>query len=67
MMAELLGTEPVYIELLKGYSTPDGPIGGQTRVNLRNEHLSYVFTWYILSACTGYMWYRHFVRRLPII
>ncbi|KAH0955898.1 hypothetical protein HN011_006937 [Eciton burchellii] len=67
MMAELLGTEPVYIELSKGYSTPDGPIGSQTRVNLRNEHLSYVFTWYILSACTGYMWYRHFLRRLPII
>lgn len=22
-----------------------GPIGGQTRVTLRNEHLSYIITW----------------------
>ena len=22
-----------------------GPIGGQTRISLRNDHLQYVFTW----------------------
>ncbi|XP_011343201.1 surfeit locus protein 1 [Ooceraea biroi] len=66
-MAKESEAEPVYIELLARYSTPHGPIGGQTRVNLRNEHLSYIFTWYALSTCTGYMWYRYFVRKLPLL
>lgn len=66
-MAEMLETDPVYIELLAKYSLPHGPIGGQTRVNLRNEHLSYIFTWYALSACTGYMWYRYFLQKLPLL
>ena len=26
-------------------TVPGGPIGGQTRVTLRNEHLQYIFTW----------------------
>ncbi|KAF4517769.1 hypothetical protein B566_EDAN002974 [Ephemera danica] len=26
-------------------TVPKGPIGGQTRVTLRNEHMSYIFTW----------------------
>lgn len=65
-MAKIAEAEPVYIELLPGYSTPHGPIGGQTRVTLRNEHLSYIITWYGLSAATGYMWFRYFVQKLPL-
>lgn len=26
---------------------PGGPIGGQTRVTLRNEHMQYVITWFV--------------------
>ena len=26
-------------------TVPGGPVGGQTRVNLRNEHLQYIITW----------------------
>lgn len=37
------------------------PIANQTRVTLRNEHLSYVLTWYGLSAATATLWYRHFL------
>ncbi|KAL6430987.1 hypothetical protein ACFW04_007034 [Cataglyphis niger] len=66
-MAKVAEAEPVYIELLPGYSTPQGPIGGQTRVTLRNEHLSYIITWYGLSASTGYMWFRYFVQKLPLL
>lgn len=29
-----------------GSTTPGGPIGGQTRVTLRNEHMQYMVTWY---------------------
>jgi len=28
-----------------GTSVPGGPIGGQTNIQLRNEHLSYILTW----------------------
>ncbi|XP_070157835.1 surfeit locus protein 1 isoform X1 [Polyergus mexicanus] len=66
-MAKIAAAEPVYIELLPGYSTPRGPIGGQTRITLRNEHLSYIITWYGLSASTCYMWFRYFVQKLPLI
>ena len=30
-------------------STPGGPLGGQTRVTLRNEHMSYIITWWVAS------------------
>lgn len=66
-MAKIAEAEPVYIELLPGYSTPQGPVGGQTRITLRNEHLSYIITWYGLSASTGYMWFRYFVQKLPLL
>lgn len=66
-MAKVAEAEPVYIELLAEYGTPQGPIGGQTKVNLRNEHLSYIITWYSLSACTSYMWFRQFVQKLPLL
>uniref|UniRef100_A0A8C1TWC6 SURF1-like protein n=1 Tax=Cyprinus carpio TaxID=7962 RepID=A0A8C1TWC6_CYPCA len=49
------------------YSTiPDGPIGGQTRVTLRNEHRQYVITWYGLCAATSYMWYAKFIKRIAL-
>ncbi|XP_025990232.1 surfeit locus protein 1 isoform X2 [Solenopsis invicta] len=66
-MAKVAEAEPVYIELLAGYGTPQGPVGGQTKVTLRNEHLSYIITWYSLSACTSYMWFRQFVQKLPLL
>ncbi|XP_012224940.1 surfeit locus protein 1 isoform X2 [Linepithema humile] len=66
-MAKMAATEPVYIELLFGYGTSHGPIGGQTKVTLRNEHLSYIITWYTLSAITSYMWLRQFVQKLPLL
>ncbi|KYM94491.1 Surfeit locus protein 1 [Cyphomyrmex costatus] len=66
-MAKIAEAEPVYIELLAEYDTPQGPIGGQTKVALRNEHFSYIITWYSLFACTSYMWFRQFVQKLPLI
>ncbi|KAL0099277.1 hypothetical protein PUN28_020091 [Cardiocondyla obscurior] len=66
-MAKVAEAEPVYIELLAEYSTPQGPIAGQTKVTLRNEHLSYIITWYSLSVCTSYMWYRQFIQKLPLL
>ncbi|EXJ68690.1 uncharacterized protein A1O5_08484 [Cladophialophora psammophila CBS 110553] len=62
-MAQVVGAEPVWIEetmtpdLLVSYSREAKgiPIGRAPEVNLRNNHLQYIFTWYSLSAATTLM------------
>ncbi|CAH1993248.1 unnamed protein product [Acanthoscelides obtectus] len=60
-MAKLTHSDQIYLDATNDFDIPEGPIGGQTRVSLRNEHLSYILTWFSLSAATGYMWYKRFV------
>lgn len=60
-MAEAVGAAPVFLDADANSSVPDGPVGGQTNVTLRNEHLSYIFTWYALSAASAFMWIKKFV------
>ncbi|XP_044013762.1 surfeit locus protein 1 [Aphidius gifuensis] len=66
-MAEIAQTEPVYLDMIASDGVPGGPIAGQTRVTLRNEHTSYIITWYTLSALTTWMWIRQFIRKLPLL
>ncbi|KAK9532378.1 hypothetical protein VZT92_009762 [Zoarces viviparus] len=63
-MGSVTGAEPVFIDADFGSTTPGGPIGGQTRVTLRNEHMQYVVTWYGLCAATSYMWYAKFIKMI---
>ncbi|XP_078082291.1 surfeit locus protein 1 [Mustelus asterias] len=65
-MAQVAGTEPILIDADLESTVPGGPIGGQTRVTLRNEHLQYILTWYGLCAATSYMWFQKFVRKIAI-
>ncbi|KAG7209574.1 hypothetical protein KM043_015651 [Ampulex compressa] len=58
-------TAPIFIDATVEGTVPGGPIGGQTNTVLRNEHLSYIITWFSLSGATGYMWFRHFVQKIP--
>ncbi len=44
-MANKLNTLPIFIDADAESSVKGGPIGGQTRIQLRNEHLSYMLTW----------------------
>ncbi|XP_012576586.1 PREDICTED: surfeit locus protein 1, partial [Condylura cristata] len=62
-MARLTGAEPIFIDADFRSSVPGGPVGGQTRVTLRNEHLQYILTWYGLCAATSYLWCRKFLHR----
>lgn len=39
----------VYIDVAAGQTPGTYPIGGQTRVNLRNDHLEYALTWFALA------------------
>ncbi|XP_033643202.1 surfeit locus protein 1-like [Asterias rubens] len=56
-MSKVTGAEPVMIDADSSCDIPGGPIGGQSRVTLRNEHLQYMITWYSLSFLTGLMWF----------
>ncbi|TRY64006.1 hypothetical protein TCAL_00782 [Tigriopus californicus] len=57
-LAAYLNTDPIFIDACD--SVPNGPVGGQTRVTLRNDHLSYLLTWFSLAAATTYMWIKKF-------
>lgn len=62
-MAERTGSLPILVDADSASTVHGGPIGGQTRVYLRNEHLQYIITWYALSGVTAYMYYR--LRKSP--
>ncbi|KAM3911800.1 surfeit locus protein 1 [Leptodactylus fuscus] len=62
-MAKQTGAQPIYIEADLDSSVPGGPIGGQTRVALRNDHLQYSVTWFSLSAITSFLWFQKFIRK----
>ncbi|KAF6197481.1 hypothetical protein GE061_020164 [Apolygus lucorum] len=62
-MAEILDCSPIFLDACVESSVPGGPIGGQTRSSLRNEHLSYILTWFSLSGATSYMWYMKYIRK----
>ncbi|GAB1597625.1 surfeit locus protein 1-like [Argonauta hians] len=64
-MAESCGSAPIFIDADIHSTVTGGPLGGQTQVTLRNEHLTYIFTWYTLSAITVWMWFRMFRRPPP--
>ena len=44
-LAAKLGTDPIFIDADEFSTVPKGPIGGQTRINFRNDHMSYLLTW----------------------
>ncbi|XP_037819407.1 SURF1-like protein [Lucilia sericata] len=64
-MSALTGAQPVFLDASYASSVPGGPIGGQTRITLRNDHLSYLITWYSLSLATAFLWYRTILKRKP--
>jgi surfeit locus 1 family protein len=64
-MCAQTGADPYFIDAKYDPSMKVGPVGGQTRASLRNEHLSYVITWYSLSILTGILWYRTIYKRIP--
>lgn len=63
-MCRQTGSDPIFLDATVDSSVDGGPLGGQTRVSLRNEHMSYIITWFSLSGLTSLMWYRQIVKRL---
>lgn len=64
-LAMYLNTAPVFLDLkvdrLIGKSYP---IPNQTNIQLRNEHMSYIITWFTLSFLTSILWYKRYARSL---
>ncbi|KAF2104013.1 SURF1-domain-containing protein [Rhizodiscina lignyota] len=64
-MAEFVGSQPVWVEetmqpdLRETYfrEARGIPIGRAAEVNLRNNHLQYIFTWYGLAVATSFMFW----------
>lgn len=65
-ISEKLNTLPIFLDANVATSVKGGPIGGQTRVNLRNEHMSYIVTWYSLAVLTTAVWWFKFKRPLKL-
>ncbi|XP_054854469.1 surfeit locus protein 1 [Eublepharis macularius] len=65
-MGRVTGAEPIFLDADYRSTVPGGPIGGQTRVTLRNEHMQYIITWYGLCAATSYMWYKKFIQKVHL-
>ncbi|XP_068105103.1 surfeit locus protein 1 [Hyperolius riggenbachi] len=65
-MAQVTGAEPILIDANFDSTVPGGPIGGQTRVTMRNEHMQYIITWYGLCSVTSYMWFKKFIQKVPL-
>ncbi|VDN50770.1 unnamed protein product, partial [Dracunculus medinensis] len=55
-MAKRYGTAPIFLDACYESTIEGGPIGGQTNISVRNDHLSYLITWFSLSAVTLAMW-----------
>lgn len=62
-LAKALGTAPIFLDADQKLTPKVGPIGGQTQITVRNEHVSYIITWFGLSLCTLLFWYSRYGKR----
>lgn len=62
-LAKALQTAPIFLDADQSLTPGVGPIGGQTQVTIRNEHLNYIITWFGLGICTLLLWYTKYGRR----
>jgi len=64
-LATKLDTESIFIDIdldsSRSSAQLGGPVGGQTRISLRNDHVQYMLTWFGVSAITSILWLKRFV------
>lgn len=65
-MAKKLKTAPLFIDAEEDPTRTRGPFGGQTHLEIRNEHLNYAITWFGLAFFTVVMWYGKYGYRKKI-
>ncbi len=55
--------QPVYVEAGPAPNAGGLPLGGQTRIKLRNDHLGYAVTWYGLAVALAAIYVIYHLRR----
>ncbi|XP_053209545.1 surfeit locus protein 1-like [Panonychus citri] len=66
-IAQECNSAPVMIDSDLESSVRGGPIGGQTRVELVDNHMSYIITWYTLTVILCYLCLKRiYVKKNPI-
>lgn len=63
-ISQQLGTEPIFLDQVKPFGLPLEPIPTQTKVDLKNDHLNYIFTWFGLSFTSFFIWLKLFSKFL---
>lgn len=65
-LAQVLGTKPIFLDAVStsGLEKDKMPYPGQTVIQLRNDHLIYIITWFSLSLITSVLWWRRFAKYL---
>jgi surfeit locus 1 family protein len=63
-MAYELNTAPIFLDAVYDTTIKGGPIGGQTNINLKNDHMTYLITWFSLSVLTSALWWQRYSRIL---
>ena len=64
-MAQVADTAPIFIDAGEDSWIPGGPIGGQTNLSIRNEHMQYIITWSVLhliffvNVIWDFFWNKH--------
>lgn len=64
-LSQQLGTEPIFLDQVKPFGLPSEPIPTQTQVDLKNDHLNYILTWFGLSFTSLFIWLKYFSKLLP--
>lgn len=64
-LSQQLETEPIFLDQVKPFGLPSEPIPTQTQVDLKNDHLNYILTWFGLSLATFLVWLKFFSKILP--
>jgi surfeit locus 1 family protein len=54
---------PLYLEERAGQHPGEFPIGGQSRLELPNDHLQYAITWFLLAIALAVIWFLYHWRR----
>lgn len=64
LMARVLSTKPIFLDAVhtSGLRDDQIPFPGQTAIQLRNDHLMYLITWFSLSLITSILWLKRFKR-----
>jgi len=61
-MASFVGCDSILLDANIESTIIGGPIGGQTRIELRDEHFSYMVTWYALAVWTFIIWFKRYYK-----